>query len=74
MSSIKNRIFGADIPLQIKRKVEALQKLNEKDRNILNKISREYSLTEVKNILTKSIAASNLGKADNLYAYIKLLF
>ena len=30
------------------------RKLNEKDRNILNKISREYSLTEVKNILTKS--------------------
>tara|TARA_Y100000592_G_C5482049_1_gene326287 strand:+ start:7436 stop:15022 length:7587 start_codon:yes stop_codon:yes gene_type:complete len=33
MASIKNRIFGADIPIQIKRKVEALQKLNEKDRN-----------------------------------------
>ena len=31
--SIKNRIFGSDVPIKIKKKIEARQFLSHKDRN-----------------------------------------
>ena len=36
--SIKNRIFGSDVPNLLKKKIEARQKLSQKDRSPTEKI------------------------------------
>ena len=41
--SIKNRIFGSDVPNLLKKKIEARQKLSQKDKEILQDVWRDVA-------------------------------